>query len=60
MFLAQEHGVDCGLLKEVEHINLQRVALFVKKVRRAVWVLQGKKETGCAGLGLQRRNRRHS
>jgi UDPglucose 6-dehydrogenase len=49
MYLAREHGVDCGLLQEVENINLQRVALFVKKVRHAVWVLQGKK---LAVLGL--------
>jgi UDPglucose 6-dehydrogenase len=48
-YLAREHGVDCGLLQEVENINLQRVALFVKKVRQAVWVLQGKK---LAVLGL--------
>ena len=59
MHLAREHGVDCGLLKEVENINLQRAALFLKKVRRAVWVLQGKRMGG-AGLGLQRRNGRHS
>jgi len=49
MYLARENGVDCGLLQEVENINLQRVALFVKKVRDAVWVLQGKK---IAVLGL--------
>jgi UDPglucose 6-dehydrogenase len=49
MYLAREHGVDCGLLQEVENINLQRVELFVKKVRQAVWVLQGKK---LAVLGL--------
>lgn len=49
MYLAREHGVDCGLLKEVENINLQRTAVFLKKVRRAVWVLQGKK---LAVLGL--------
>jgi UDPglucose 6-dehydrogenase len=49
MYLAREQGVDCGLLQEVENINLQRVELFVKKVRNAVWVLQGKK---LAVLGL--------
>jgi UDPglucose 6-dehydrogenase len=49
MYLAREHGVDCGLLKEVENINLQRAGVFLKKVRRAVWVLQGKK---LAVLGL--------
>lgn len=49
MYLAREHGVDCSLLQEVENINLQRTASFLKKVRRAVWVLQGKK---LAVLGL--------
>ena len=49
MYLAQEHGVDCGLLQEVENINLRRVESFVRKVRQAVWVLQGKK---LAVLGL--------
>ena len=52
MHLAREHGVDCGLLKEVENINLQRAALFLKKVRRAVWVLQGKR-MGVLGLAFK-------
>ena len=52
MYLAREYGVDCGLLQEVEKINLQRTALFLKKVRRAVWVLQGKK-LGVLGLAFK-------
>lgn len=52
MYLAREHGVDCGLLQEVEKINLQRTALFLKKLRRAVWVLQGKK-LGVLGLAFK-------
>jgi UDPglucose 6-dehydrogenase len=40
--LGREQGVDCALLTEVENINLQRVEVFVRKVRQAVWVLQGK------------------
>ena len=43
MHLAREHGVDCGLLAEVENINLRRAEVFLRKVRQAVWVLQGKK-----------------
>ena len=43
MHLAREHRVDCGLLQEVENINLRRADVFLKKVRQAVWVLQGKK-----------------
>ena len=46
---AYEHGVDCGLLREVENINLRRIETFVKKLRQAVWVLQGKQ---MAVLGL--------
>ncbi len=49
MYLGYEHGVDCGLLREVENINLRRVETFVKKLRQAVWVLQGKQ---MAVLGL--------
>jgi len=52
MYLGAEHGVDCGLLREVENINLQRTTLFIKKVRKAVWVLQGK-EIGVLGLAFK-------
>ena len=40
--LAEEHGVDCGILKEVERVNLRRAKLFVKKIQKALWVLKGK------------------
>jgi UDPglucose 6-dehydrogenase len=40
--LAEEHGVDCGILKEVEQVNLRRTKLFVKKIQKALWVLKGK------------------
>jgi len=40
--LGEEHGADCSLLKEVERINLRRIEIFLKKVRKALWVLQGK------------------
>jgi UDPglucose 6-dehydrogenase len=40
--LAEEYGVDFSLLKEVEKINHRRVDLLLKKLRRALWVLQGK------------------
>ena len=52
MHLAREHGVDCGLLKEVENINLRRAEVFLKKVRQAVWVLRGKK-LGVLGLAFK-------
>jgi len=52
MHLAREREVDCGLLKEVEKINLRRAEIFLKKVRQAVWVLKGKK-IGVLGLSFK-------
>jgi UDPglucose 6-dehydrogenase len=52
MHLAREHGVECGLLKEVEAINQRRVDAFMRKVRQAVWVLQGK-QLGVLGLAFK-------
>jgi UDPglucose 6-dehydrogenase len=40
--LAEEYGLDFSLLKEVEAINERRIEVFLKKVRQALWVLQGK------------------
>ncbi len=40
--LAEENGVDARLLKEVERINHRRVEVFLKKLRQALWVVQGK------------------
>ncbi|HXJ93728.1 MAG TPA: UDP-glucose/GDP-mannose dehydrogenase family protein [Terriglobia bacterium] len=40
--LAEEHGVPCGILSEVESVNLDRVEVFLDKLRHALWVLQGK------------------
>src|SRR5205085_8887470 len=42
IYLADEHGVDFSLLKEVEKINRARVEVFVKKLRTALWVLRDK------------------
>jgi UDPglucose 6-dehydrogenase len=52
MYLGYEHGVDCGLLREVENINLRRTEMFMKKLRQAVWVLQGK-QLGVLGLAFK-------
>jgi UDPglucose 6-dehydrogenase len=52
MHLAREHGVECGLLKEVEAINQRRVEAFLRKVRQAVWILQGK-QMGVLGLAFK-------
>jgi len=40
--VAQEHGVDFSLLREVERINQARIERFLTKVRRALWVLKDK------------------
>lgn len=41
-YLGEEHGVDVGMLREVERVNARRIELFLKKVRKALWVVQGK------------------
>ena len=52
MYLGAEHAVDCGLLREVENINQRRTTRFIKKLRQAVWVLQGK-EISVLGLAFK-------
>jgi UDPglucose 6-dehydrogenase len=42
IYLAEEHGVDFSLLKQVEAINQRSVEAFVKKVRSALWVMHDK------------------
>jgi UDPglucose 6-dehydrogenase len=49
IYLAEEHGADFSLLKQVELINLRRIEAFVKKIQQALWVIQGKR---IAILGL--------
>jgi len=51
-YLGEEHGVDCGLLREVERINQRRIAVFLRKIRKAVWILQGK-TIGVLGLAFK-------
>jgi len=41
--IAEKFGCDFSLLKEVERINQLRVARFVEKIERELWVLRGKK-----------------
>jgi UDPglucose 6-dehydrogenase len=41
--IAEKSGCDFSLLKEVEKINQRRVAHFVEKIRKELWVLRGKK-----------------
>ena len=50
--LGEEHGVDCSLLSEVENINHRRTEVLLDKVRRALWVIQGK-TIGVLGLAFK-------
>jgi UDPglucose 6-dehydrogenase len=52
IYLAEEHGVDFALLQEVERVNQRRVEVFLKKVRQALWILQGK-TIGILGLAFK-------
>ncbi|MBI4463808.1 MAG: UDP-glucose/GDP-mannose dehydrogenase family protein [Acidobacteria bacterium] len=52
LHLATEHGVDFSLLEEVERINQRRIDLLLKKVRKALWVLEGK-TLGILGLAFK-------
>jgi UDPglucose 6-dehydrogenase len=47
--LADRHGVDFSLLREVERVNRRRIEHVVEKLRRALWVI---KEKRIAVLGL--------
>jgi UDPglucose 6-dehydrogenase len=52
IYLAEEHGVDFSLLKQVETINERRAELFIKKLRKALWVLHDK-TIGILGLAFK-------
>ena len=41
--MAEDVGLDFGLLKEVERINAQRVERFMEKVLNALWTLKNKR-----------------
>jgi UDPglucose 6-dehydrogenase len=51
-YVAQELGVDFGLLKEVEKINEIQKDRFFQKVRAALWTLRGKR-LGVLGLAFK-------
>ena len=52
IYLAEEHGADFSLLKQVEAINSRRTEVFMKKVRSALWVLHDK-TIGVLGLAFK-------
>jgi UDPglucose 6-dehydrogenase len=51
--VAEDHGVDVGMLREVERINKARVDRLLAKVERALWVLQNK-IIGVLGVAFKR------
>ncbi|HEV2273791.1 MAG TPA: UDP-glucose/GDP-mannose dehydrogenase family protein, partial [Acidobacteriaceae bacterium] len=51
-YVAQELGIDFGLLKEVEKINESQKSRFFQKVRSALWTLRGKR-LGVLGLAFK-------
>ncbi len=52
IYFAEEHGVNFGLLKEVEEINHRRVGIFIHKVHETLWTLRGK-TLGILGLAFK-------
>jgi UDPglucose 6-dehydrogenase len=50
--LADRAGVDFGLLKETERVNKQRVDLLLEKVKKALWVMKGKR-IGVLGIAFK-------
>jgi UDPglucose 6-dehydrogenase len=50
--VAEQLGVDFGLLTEVEKINAQQKKRFLSKVRSALWTLRGKR-LGVLGLAFK-------
>ena len=51
-YVAQELGLDFGLLREVEKINESQKDRFFQKVRSALWTLRGKR-LGVLGLAFK-------
>lgn len=50
--VAEQLGIDFGLLTEVEKINTQQKKRFISKVRAALWTLRGKR-LGVLGLAFK-------
>jgi len=51
-YVAEQIGVDFGLLREVEKINIEQRKRFFRKVRSALWTFRGKK-LGVLGLAFK-------
>src|SRR5581483_5974995 len=50
--LAEENGVECSLLRQVERINRRRVELLLRRLRQTLWILRGK-TIGVLGLAFK-------
>jgi UDPglucose 6-dehydrogenase len=50
--LAEQVGVDFGLLREAERVNRQRLDRLMEKVHHFLWVIKGK-EIGLLGLAFK-------
>jgi UDPglucose 6-dehydrogenase len=51
-WVGEQHGVDFGILSEVEKINELQKKLYFEKVRSALWTLRGK-TLGVLGLAFK-------
>jgi UDPglucose 6-dehydrogenase len=51
-YVAEQLGVDFGILREVEKINAEQKVRFFQKVRSALWTFRGKK-LGVLGLAFK-------
>ncbi|MGB7296837.1 MAG: UDP-glucose/GDP-mannose dehydrogenase family protein [Candidatus Aminicenantales bacterium] len=47
--IGEDLGVDMSLLKEADRINLDRIRVFIEKIKQALWILKDKR---IAVLGL--------
>lgn len=50
--VAEQVGVEFGLLREVEHVNEEQRLRFFRKIRSALWTFRGKK-IGVLGLAFK-------
>jgi len=50
--IAEQSGVDFGLLREVQKINTEQMNRFIKKISDTLWVLKGK-TIGVLGLAFK-------
>jgi len=51
-YVAEQLGIEFGLLREVENINAEQKRRFFQKVRSALWTFRGKK-LGVLGLAFK-------